>query len=327
MVLWIVALLTAQGMAAQNDPDPVAQATRLVESGKLSEARELLKQIPDPSTEALHLSGVVAYRLRDYPAAIQALLRASAKEAPASGQLRESLLLLGQSYFLLAKATEAVGPLEKAAAAGVRSNELFYMLGIGYIQSNHPDKARAAMASLFAVRPDSAAAHLLTAQMMLRQEFDAAAVTELGIALKMDPELAGAHYLLGQIAVFRGEVDRGIEEFERELAINPNSSMAYYKMGDALMRREEWDRAISFLQRSVWINPDFSGPYILLGKAYLRKKDYSNAEGMLRQSIRFDPQNQSAFYLLGQTLIAAGKPEEGRKMLERSMELRKAGVE
>jgi hypothetical protein len=37
-----------------------------------------------------------------------------------------------------------------------------------------------------------------------------------------------------------------------------------------------------------------------------------------------DPQNYSAHYLLGQTLTAEGKTEEGRKMLERSQELRKA---
>jgi tetratricopeptide (TPR) repeat protein len=98
--------------------------------------------------------------------------------------------------------------------------------------------------------------------------------------------------------------------------------MAYYKMGDAYTRREEWDRAIPFLQRAVWLNPDFSGPYILLGKAYFKKKDYADAEGMLRQAIRYDPQNYSAHYLLGQTLLQAGKADEGRKMLERSQQLR-----
>ena len=49
------------------------------------------------------------------------------------------------------------------------------------------------------------------------------------------------------------------------------------------------------------------------------RRDY---EGMLRQAIRMDPQNSSAHYLLGQTLMQAGRTEEGRKLLERSQQLR-----
>ena len=62
--------------------------------------------------------------------------------------------------------------------------------------------------------------------------------------------------------------------------------------------------------------------HILLGKAYLKKNEPANAEGMLRQAIRMDPQNSSAHYLLGRTLIQAGRPEEGRILLERSQQLR-----
>jgi Flp pilus assembly protein TadD len=72
----------------------------------------------------------------------------------------------------------------------------------------------------------------------------------------------------------------------------------------------------------VWPNPDFSGPYILLGKAYLKKNELANAEGKLREAIRIDPQNSSTHYLLGQTLVQAGHSEQGRKMLERSQQLK-----
>jgi tetratricopeptide (TPR) repeat protein len=283
----------------------------------------LALQEVESTPETLHSRGLAAYRLKDYPRAIEAFTQASAREAPGSPELSESLLLLGQSYFLSARVPEAIAALEKAVAAGVANNEVFYMLAMGHIQTRNPAQARSAVAALFTVKPDSAAASLLTAQLMLRHEFEETAVQELHRALKVDPALPGAHYLLAQVAVFRGDIDNGIEELRRELSINPNSSMAYYKMGDAYTRREEWDRAIPFLQRAVWLNPDFSGPYILLGKAYLKKKDYADAEGMLRQAIRYDPQNYSAHYLLGQTLLQAGKADEGRKMMERSQQLRK----
>jgi tetratricopeptide (TPR) repeat protein len=317
----MLSVLLAFWMAAQANSS-VDEAKRLLDAGKVQDASAVLSAIRNDRPEVTHLRGVVAFRLREYPKAIEALTKSAAQESPGSADIRESLLLLGQSYFLSSKMAETIAALEKAAAEGARSNELFYMLGIAYIQQRQPEKASRAVASLFAVPPDSAAAHVLTAQMMMKHEFEEFATNELKRGIALDARLGGAHYLLGEIAVYRGDIEGGIEEFRQELLINPNSPMAYFKMGDAYTRREDWDHAIPYLQRSVWLNPDFSGPYILLGKSYWKKKDFANAEGMLRQAIRMDPQNQSAHYILGQVLMQSGKPEDGRKMLERSQQLR-----
>ncbi len=300
----------------------VDEAIRLLENGRLAEAKEALARLDPDAPKVAHTTGVLYMRLREYEKAIEALTRANQAEDPSSPEYRESLLFLGQSCFLSARMPEAIAWLEKAVRSGVRTNEVQYMLGNAYIQQRNRDKAAAAFAAMFRVAPDSAAAHLLTGQMMVRAEFEDLAVIELRRALELDGRIPQAHYLLGQLAVYRGDTEGGIEEFQKELALNPNYSMAYFKMGDAYTRREDWDRAILFLQRAVWLNPDFSGPYILLGKAYLKKNETSNAEGMLREAIRIDPQNSSAHYLLGQTLIRSGRSEEGRKMLERSQQLR-----
>ena len=45
---------------------------------------------------------------------------------------------------------------------------------------------------------------------------------------------------------------------------------------------------------------------------------------MLRRAIEMDPNNYSAHYLLGQTLQRLGRPEEAKKILERSQQLRKS---
>jgi tetratricopeptide (TPR) repeat protein len=297
-------------------------AIRLMDSGDLVQAQQILSQLDPEKPAVAHAMGVLAYRQHQYPKAIEALLRAVAGETPSSEPWRQSVFFLGQSYYLSTRLKEAVAWLEKAAAAGVRTSEVNFMLGNAYIQQRDVAKAVPVWAKVFGVPADSAAAHLLTAQMMIKLEFEDLATAELRRALEMDPRLAQAHYLLGELAVYRGDIDAGIAEFTKELAIDPNYAMAYFKMGDAYTRREEWEPAIRYLQRSIWLNPDFSGPYILLGKAYQKTGELANAEGMLRQAISLDPQNWSAHYLLGQTLIQAGRAEEGRKMLERSQQLR-----
>jgi superkiller protein 3 len=277
-------------------------------------------EAPAP-VEDIHKKALALYRARQYPEAAGLFAQTAGREAKDGVAYRESLLLAGQSYYLSGKFREAVPWLERAAASGVTPVEVSYMLGISYLQIHDSEKAKAAFSTMFGVPAGSAAAHLLTAQFLIRQDFADLATEQLQKALALDPKLPQLHYLLGELATFQGQPDRAIEELTREIAINPNFAMAYYKLGDAYTRQEQWDLAIPQLQRSIWLNPTYSGPYILLGKSYWKKGDLVNAEGMLRQAIALDPQNWSAHYLLGRTLVQAGRSEEGKKMLERSQEL------
>lgn len=269
-----------------------------------------------------HSAGVELYKQRQFAKTIEVLERAVVTEKPGTPEYRESAVILGQSYYLSAHIPEATAWLQKAVDDGVRINEVFYMLGNCYIQQRDPAKSRAAFAGMFGVPVESAAAHLLTAQFMVRQEFEEFALKELARALELDPKIPQAHYLIGMLATFRNDLDKGMEEMRQEIAINPDFAMAYYKLGDAYTRREDWDNAIPPLQRSVWLNPDYSGPYILLGKSYMKKKDYASAEGMLRRAIKMDSGNYQAHYMLGQVLLLETKTDEGRRMLEESQKLR-----
>ena len=270
-----------------------------------------------------HAAGVAAYGRHDYAKAAESLRTAISGEVPDSAAYRESALLLGQSLYLSGALTEAIPWLEKALRFDVRANEVLYMLGTAYLRTGKASQAGIAFSQLFAVKAGSAAAHLLTAQMMVRLELEEQAEKELESALALDPRIPEAHFLLGELAIYHGEFEQAVLQLNAEIAINPNFSQAYYRLGDAYTRRERWAEAIPLLQKAIWLNPIFSGPYILLGKAYLKTNELPDAEGMLRRAIQMDPQNSSAYYLLGQTLVKARRTEEGRQMLERSQQLRR----
>lgn len=267
-----------------------------------------------------HQRGVELYKQQKYADAIAALQEAVKTEDPAGPDYKESALLIGQSYFMLAQAPKAIPWLEKVT----NINEANYMLGYAYLQNKQPADSEAAFARLFGLKPDSAAAHLVAARMLVKKEYEAYAIDEARKAVALDPKLPEAHFLLGEMALYQGRIDEGLSEMNQEIAINPGFAMAWYRRGDAYARQEKWDAAIPDLQRAVWLNPDYSGPYILLGKCYFKTANYSNAEGILRRALALDPRNYSATYLLGQTLMNEGKKDEGRQVLEKLKTLRQA---
>ncbi len=85
-------------------------------------------------------------------------------------------------------------PLLEATRVWAPDNlELGYVLGLAYIQTRQPDRAReTSLARTFGVPPDSAGAHLIAAQMMIRLEIEPQAEAELKRALEKDPRAAAA---------------------------------------------------------------------------------------------------------------------------------------
>ena len=310
----------ATAALAQEQPETqaaaLAAARALINEGNAKAALAKLQARPDAKeVPVTYLLGIAHYHAGELSRAIELLTPVVNQLPQDSADWREGVQTLGLARYLAGHMAEAIPYLEKTRAWAGENNELTYALGMAYIQTRQPAQARANLARMFRVAPESAAAHLVTAQMMIRLEFEEFAEAELKQAIEKDPKLPQAHYLLGQMAIYRARYDEGVSLLTQELALNPGNAMAYYKLGDAYTRQLKWDEAIPALQKSVWLNPYYSGPYILLGKSYLKKKNFATAEGMLKRAIQFDPNNKSAHYLLGQLYQQTGRAEDARREL------------
>jgi len=262
---------------------------------------------------SVHQEALAAYKQHKFDEAVAKFTEALKTEKPGSPDYRESVLILGQSLYLQSKYKDAIPWLQKAVDGAAPTAEAAFMLGNACILTQQPGQAEKAFAQLFQVRPDSAAAHLMAARMMLRQDVADGAVQEAKRALELDPRIPEAHFLIGEVDIVHAEIDEAIAELKKEIEINPGFARAYYRLGDAYSRREMWDQAMPPLEKSVWLDPNYSGPFVLLGKGYLKLKEYANAEGVLKHALRLDPQNLSAHYLLGQTLMQEGKQDDAKK--------------
>jgi len=313
----------------QGDADTVqkvlADARAQIDAGQAVAAIQQLTTLDRTDPRVQHMLGVAYYHHDDYPHAIE-LLAPLVRQFPRDSlEARETAQVLGLSYYLAGHIAEAVPLLEETRAWAGGNIELAQVLGAAYIQTRQPEKAVGPLADAFGAEPESAGAHLLAAQMMVRFEFNEMADEQLRKALALDPRLPQANLLLGQNAVFRNRLEEGIEYFRKELATNPGNPTALYRLGEAYSRQPDWDNAIPALQRSIWINPYFSGPYIVLGRAYLAKGQPATAQGMLQRAVEYDPNNKAARYLYGQVLQRLGRTDEAKEQFDAAARLQDTG--
>lgn len=303
----------SQAAPSQTLDSTFAEARRLLGRGKNDEALAKLHDLEatHPDMKGLsHELGAAYYKTGDYPKAIDALKKAVAEDP----QDEEAIQLLGLSYYLSGRPGEAIPLLEKVQGWFPRANvDASYLLGVAYIQTKNYDQARHAFARMYDVPPASAAAYLLTARVLLRQEFDPIAEEYAQKAIALDPKLPLAHFFLGELHLYKSRVPEAIDDFQKELAINPGHAATYYKLADAYSRVQKFDEAERLLQRSIWLDATSTGPYILMGKVLEKKGEAELAARMLQHALSMDPNNSVAHHLLGQAYQDMGNTEAAER--------------
>lgn len=300
----------------------LGRAERLMGQGKVDEAITLLEQSArtEPTIPGLESQlGKAYYRKRDFQQAIIHFEKAR-QQQPRDGEITQ---LLGLSFYSLGQWAKAI-PLLEEVQSRLPQTEIDgpYLLGICYLHTQQLEKARAALARMFSVPPESAMAYLMLAKMMVRQRNEEQAVPELQRALTIDPRLPMAHFLLGEIYLFKSNPQLALEEFRKELEVNPTVWLVYWRLGDAYGRLEKYDEAVKALKQSIWLNETFTGPYVLLGEIGLKKGDPELAAGFLERALKLDASNYYAHYFLAKAYQQLGRVEESRREIERSQALR-----
>jgi len=308
--------------SAPEDPSPdFVQARKLSQEGKFDEAIARLQTLEaaQPNLKGLAFElGTVYYKKSDFVKAVEYLKKAAVAD-PANGEVTQ---LLGLSSYLGGHPAEAIPLLEKMQGWLPRANvDASYILGVCYIQTKDYVQARKAFGKMFDVPPDSAAAYLFTAQMLLRQEFDPIAEEYAQKAAALDPKLPLTHYLLGVLYTYKSRIPEALAEFQKELAINPGHAPTYYKLADAYSRVQKYEDAERMLQRSIWLDASSTGPYILMGKVLEKKGEYELAVRALQRAASMDPNNPTTHHLLGQAYRDMGKKEEAESELKLADEL------
>ena len=311
-------------LRAQSAPEAqptFEQVHRLTEQGKFDQALSALNEISNANPNSKNLAhefGVAYYRKGDYASAVASLQRALAENPNDT----EATQLTGLSLYLSGKPAEAIPYLEKVQSWYPSANvDASYILGVAYIQSKNYAGARGAFAKMFQVAPDSAAAYLFTARLMLRLDFGPIAEEYGKKAVQLDAKLPLAHQLLGEIYLYQSKFPEAAAQFGQELAVNPGYAAAYYKLADADTHLQKFDDAEKLLQRSIWLDSTSTGPYILLGKVLRQKGETQLAIRTLQRALSMDPNNPIPHHLLGQAYRDLGQSEDAERELKLAAQL------
>lgn len=299
-------LLSAHG---QSPDDELAAARTLMNQGRLDDAiarLSALQQKMPSSPEIGRELGIAYYRKGDYLQATTLLQEAFTRH-PEDTDVAQ---LLGLANYLSGRPAEAIAPLERLRASDPQANiDAAYVLSLCYALNREFDKSRTAFASLYGVPPDSAAAHILLAAMLVRQGLDPGAEQEAKAALALNSNLPLGHYVLGEVAMYRADYEKAVAEFQNETRLNPAYAPARTRAADAESHLARSLEAETEAERSMWLDSTTSEPLIVLAKTLVSQGRNEQAERTLLRALALDPNSYTAHFLLGQVYRRLGKAE------------------
>lgn len=329
------ALLTVAMAAGQGGPagqSSLEDLQHMVERGHAAEALAqldlLAAKTPMPAG-VQRLRGLALYAQNKLPEAEQAFTLASTQD-PGDGQAK---LMQGIVLFRLGRPAAAIPLLEavrgtKTATDSAQQERApvnpLYVLALCYVDTRRYDDARATFAAQFGFAPDSAAAYLLAARMLLRREYVPVAQQFAHKALELDAGIPLAHRLLGETELAGGHTEEAIRELELERKLNPLDANTYDRLGDAYTRQGKLPEAKASLQEAVLLDPNSTGPFIQLGKVLLKQGDAVAAAGYLERARSMDTQNFMTHSLLGQAYRQMGRTDDARRETEAAQRLQAA---
>lgn len=244
-----------QGRAAQRS-DSFALRTLLDEgrqhhqAGRLADAErsyQLALQMAPGHPEALHLLGLLAYRVNRLDQAIE-LITHAIEGAPSTPLYWFNLGVVTQRA---GKKEEAVEAYERALALNGTYVEALINLGNVLKDLSRLDEAVEAYRKALALNPGHADTHNNLGVALKEQGRLADAIAAYREALRLKPSHLEALNNLGLALMEAGQVPQAIASFEQALAVQPTYGKALYNLGIASIWTGDDRRAIDCLSQAA----------------------------------------------------------------------------
>lgn len=268
---------------------------------RYAEARDAFRHVAilEPGNgPAWGLAGMCEFELKNYPRAMEYLLRS--ESAGFGGKDELAYLVRFRIAILLNRSGEfkqAIDRLLPIAAVGTYPEVIEAMglslLRVPLLPSEIPEQDR----DLY-----MRAGEALNAYLTHDNEGATRLFEELVTAY---PDRPNVHNARGSF-LMESDPDKAMLEFQRELELNPSQLNALIQMTKFYLQQGSAEKAVAFARRVVTISPNEAEPHRLLGEALLESGETSAAIQELVMAARQDPEFSQTHFLLAEAYKKAG---------------------
>ena len=225
------------------------------QTGDLAKAQELYQRIlhyePNHS-DALHLSGVLAYQSGHYALAVELINQAIA--------LQPSIAM----YANLAVVFQAAGNVEQLIKTYQQSlllennAEIHYKVANLLQSAGRLDEAVNHYRQALLIIPDSVnVLNNLGVAFQTQKKFDEA-IDCFQRILALSPEFIGAYNNLGIIFQTQKRFEQAVQAYHQAIALNPDYVEAHHNLANTLQLQERLDEAVASYKKTIALNPNLS---------------------------------------------------------------------
>jgi len=236
--------------------------------------------------------------------------------------------LLGLIALQGGRGVDAIGHLERAAAAVPESAELQNLLGGALRKAGRLGDAIAAYRRAVALAPDLAEAHYNLANALKKDERTEEAIEHYRRAVTLRPDFADAHYNLGVLLRQVGRAGEAVAALTEATRLNPRDAEAFVNFANALADKGDVAAALAACDRAVALRPDLARAQFNRGNLLRLAGRNDDAIACFRRALAIEPAMAEAHVNLAAALLkhgdAAGAVEHARAALERQPDLAKA---
>lgn len=294
------------------------QATGLLESGRLREARELYLQVsrlePD-DTDAWLMLGAINGELGEVEEAIRCCQCAIKLES----ENIDAHVVLGRILASRGSFNEAASCFLEALRLDPEYGEVWNMLaGVNGQQGLYKEAERCSREAIRTL-PDQVNGYVNLSSALLALGRAADAAEACSNALVLSPNNPTIWSLLGQARERVGSIGEAIQAFSRAIALDPKLIIAQVGMARALQITGDLAGANRLLKQTQQQNPADPSVYMGLGSLCLQERHFDQAEINYRHALQLKPDFVEAWVDLGNLMQTMERYEESESCYRQAL--------